>query len=237
MNTTRLRFLTTAVLGAGALVLLVGNLPTRAADQPQAPSQLPDQSDARVQIGLDAAPVPLNMDGKNRALVGLGSYYVNVVGDCNGCHSAGPQTEYTLGHNPYLGQTAEINPMTYLGGGRDFGQVFGQGPDIISRNLTPDKTGMPEGGRTFEEFRQIIRTGVDLDNVHPNCATSPSCFPIVPPPHLPVVDGSLLQIMPWPNLSKMSDRDLLAIYTYLSTVPCLSPTSDPTNVLYNDCGP
>lgn len=23
-------------------------------------------------------------------------------------------------------------------------------PDIISRNLTPDKTGMPEGGRTFK---------------------------------------------------------------------------------------
>src|SRR5436305_924182 len=40
--------------------------------------------DSRVQMGLNAAPVPLNMAGKNVALVGLGSYYVNVVGDCNG---------------------------------------------------------------------------------------------------------------------------------------------------------
>jgi len=50
--------------------------------------------DSRIQIGLAAAPVPLNLTGKNPALVGLGSYYVNVVGDCNGCHSAGPPTEF-----------------------------------------------------------------------------------------------------------------------------------------------
>ena len=235
MNSRRLRFLTTALLGAGAFVILIGNLPTRA-DQSQGNPQLPASSDSRVQIGLNAAPVPLNMTGKNPALVGLGSYFVNVTGDCNGCHSAGPPTEYLPGHNPYLGQSAEINPATYLGGGRNFGQVFGQGPNIISRNLTPDKTGMPEGGRTFEEFRQIIRTGVDLDNVHPNCATAPNCFPLVPPPHLPVVDGSLLQVMPWPNFSAMSDQDLLAIYTYLSAVPCLSQ-GNPGDLLYNDCGP
>ena len=238
MNLKGFRWLTLSLLAAAAYLFLIGDRPTLAAnqqgDQQQGASgdQQQNSTDARVQIGLDAAPVPLNMNGKNRALVGLGSYYVNVVGDCNGCHSAGPPTEYLPGKNPYLrGQTAEINPATYLGGGRDFGQVFGQGPHIISRNLTPDKTGMPEGGRTFDEFRQIIRTGVDLDNVHPDCngMNGPNCF------NFPV-DGTRLQIMPWPNLSKLSDNDLLAIYTYLSTIPCLS-TGSPDNVLFNDCGP
>jgi hypothetical protein len=38
------------------------------------------------------------------------------------------------------------------------------GTAITPRNLAPDKTGRPVGGRTFEEFRYIIRTGTDLDH-------------------------------------------------------------------------
>jgi hypothetical protein len=112
--------------------------------------------------------VPLDLAGKNRRLVGLGSYLVNAVGDCNGCHSDGTQTEYAKGGNPYFGQKpAIVNPKTYLGGGRDFGQFPGPGPfpHIISRNLTPDKTGRAEGGNTFAQFKAIIRTGIDTDNV------------------------------------------------------------------------
>ena len=51
--------------------------------------------DARVAQGLRIAPVSLNLHGKDRELVGLGSYLVNGAGDCNGCHSAGPQSEFT----------------------------------------------------------------------------------------------------------------------------------------------
>jgi hypothetical protein len=29
-----------------------------------------------------------------------------------------------------------------------------------------------------------------------------------------------LQVMPWPKLQNMTDRQLTAIWTYLSTVPC-----------------
>src|SRR5262250_2001436 len=59
-------------------------------------------SDAsRIRRGFEIAPVPLNLEGKNRALVGLGSYIVNAVADCNGCHSAGPPTEFTRNCNPY----------------------------------------------------------------------------------------------------------------------------------------
>jgi hypothetical protein len=190
-----------------------------------------DDTESRAQIGLRIAPVPLNLQGKNRALVGLGSYLVNAVADCNGCHSAGPPTEFAPGGNPYLNQPTKINPATYLGGGRDFGPYPGPGPfpHIISRNLTPDKTGLPEGGHTFDEFLQIIRTGVDMDHLHPTCTGAPdgTCLP-------PPFDGALLQVMPWPIHRNMSKHDLRAIYEYLSAVPCNAGPPAPS-VLHNDC--
>jgi hypothetical protein len=196
-----------------------------------------DGDESRIQRGLKIAPVPLKLEDKDRELVGLGSYIVNAQGDCNGCHSAGPTTEFARGGNPYFGQPTKINPATYLGGGRDFGPFPGPGPfpHIISRNLTPDKTGRPEGGRTFAEFVQIIRTGVDLDHLHPTCTGAPdgTCLP-------PPFDGALLQIMPWPIYHNMTNHDLRAIYEYLSAIPCIdNTTSTPPdgfpNELRNDC--
>lgn len=130
--------------------------------------------------GLSIAPVPLNLQGKNVELVGYGSYLVNAVSDCNGGHSQGPPTEYAPGGNPYFSQKpTKVNPATYLGGGRDFGPLIPGSADIVSRNLTPDKTGMAAGGHTFEEFRTILRTGVDPDKIHPPCAGAPNsgCIP------------------------------------------------------------
>src|SRR5207244_8409971 len=126
--------------------------------------------ESEIQQGFAIAPVPLNLDGKNAALVGLGSYIVNAHVPCNECHGAGPAlTQFLPGQNPYFGQPAVINPATYFGGGRDFGAIAPGAAHIISRNLTPDKTGLPVGGGTFAEFVQIMRTGVDLDNLHPAC--------------------------------------------------------------------
>ena len=204
-----------------------------------------------IRIGYKIAPVPLNLEGKDRDLVGLGSFLVNAVADCNGCHTGGgpPNFNYAAGGNPYFGQPTKVDPTVYLEGGTDFGpavpyipgvyppSAYGSyvGPDIISRNLTPDKTGRPEGGRTLAQFKQIIRTGVDLDYLHPtftSATPSPTPANCIPPP----VDGALLQVMPWPVFHNMTDHQLDAIYEYLSAIPCLSPTHDPTNVLYNDCG-
>jgi hypothetical protein len=152
-----------------ALVVLVGILITSRHGQASGQNAGNDEA-SKIQQGFAIAPVPLNLRGKNRALVGLGSYIVNAQGDCDGCHSAGPDTEFAPGGNPYFGQPTKVNPETYLGGGRDFGPFPGPGPfpHIISRNLTPDKTGRPEGGNTFEQFVQIIRTGVDMDHLHHN---------------------------------------------------------------------
>ncbi len=180
-----------------------------------------DDSDSRIEKGFEIAPVHLNLEGKNRALVGLGSYIVNAQADCDGCHSAGPRTEFAMGGNPYFGQKEKVNPATYLGGGRDFGELVpppGIGSaHIISRNLTPTpKTGLPEGDHTFEEFLTILRTGKDFDHLHPTCTGAPNsgCVPMP-------FDGELLQIMPWPIQQHMTDRDIRAIYEYLKAIPCI----------------
>lgn len=187
--------------------------------------------DARIRRGFEIAPFQLKFDEKNWKAVGLGSYLVNGAGDCNGCHSAGPATQYLPGGNPFFGQPAKVNPATYLGGGRDFGKLEGpDSPDIISRNLTPDKTGRPEGGRTFDEFRIIMRTGKDLDHLHPNCSATITINCLTPP-----FDGEVLQIMPWPDFKSMTDHDLWAIYQYLSAVPCIEGPEDPSDPLHNDC--
>jgi hypothetical protein len=188
----------------------------------------------RIRRGFEIAPVPLNLEGKNLKLVGLGSYFVNAIGSCNDCHSTGPATEFAPGGNPYFkgNPPKVINQSVYLGGGRSFGSLIPGTPEIVSRNLTPDKTGRPIGGRTFEEFVQIIRTGVDLDHLHPNCttdvATSSVCFPKDQP-----FNGDLLQVMPWPILQSLNERDLRAIYEYLKAIPCISGPA--TGVLHNDC--
>jgi hypothetical protein len=211
----------------------------------------------KIRIGFRIAPVPLNLEGKDADLVGLGSYIVNAANDCNFCHTGGgpPNFNFAAGGNPYFGQRKKTDPTTYLEGGTDFGPAvppvpgvyppaeYGQyvGPDIITRNLTPDKTGRAEGGRTLEQFIEIIRTGHDLDHIHPTCKSSSdpnvAAGICIPPP----VDGNLLQVMPWPDFQDMTDRDLRAIYEYLSAIPCIDNTSSTPpagapNELRNNCG-
>ena len=212
-----------------------------------------------IRIGFAIAPVPLNLEGKNHDLVGLGSFIVNAQGDCNGCHTAGgpPNFNYANNGNPYFlnqGPT-KTDPTTYLAGGTDFFAAvpaipgvypppeYGAyvGPDIITRNLTPDKNGRPEGGHTLAEFKEILRTGHDFDNIHPTCqsSTDPNVGlgVCIPPP----VDGSKLQVMPWPVFQSMTDHQLDAIYEYLSAIPCIdnnfsTPPAGAPDELRNDCG-
>src|SRR5579863_360419 len=148
--------------------------------------------ESKIQQGFAIAPVPLNLAGKNRALVGMGSYLVNAVGDCNGCHTSGgpPNFNYAANHNPYFQSQLPTmpDPAHYLAGGADFGPAlpfnippslaYGNyvGPDMVARNLTPDKNGIPEGGMTLAQFRLILRTGIDIDHIHPTC-TSPTGGP------------------------------------------------------------
>jgi hypothetical protein len=220
------------LLGAMVLLSTAGFIGRAHADD-----QGPDDDWGRIRRGLEIAPVPLNLEGKNLKLVGLGSYLVNAVASCNDCHSTGPAAEYAPGGNPYFkgNPPKVVNQSVYLGGGRNFGSLIPGTPEIVSRNLTPDKTGLPIGGRTFDEFLQIMRTGVDLDHLHPNCTStiitaSAVCFPIQPDQPF---NGDLLQVMPWPIFQSMKERDLRAIYEYLRAIPCV--TGPASGVLHNDC--
>ena len=70
---------------------------------------------------------------------------------------------------------------------------------IISANITPDANGKP-AGLDFEEYLELIRTGHDPDD-----------------------PDEILQVMPWPIFRNMTDHDILAIYTYLSSIPHAEP--------------
>ncbi len=153
-----------------------------------------DRGNSRVQQGLAIAPLPLNLQGRNVALVGLGSYIVNAQGDCNGCHTVNFDP-YVPGGNPFAGEPEIIDPAKYLVGGSAFGP-------FITRNLRLDPaTGLP-AGLTFEEFLFELRTGTDLHDADHA------------PPGTPI-----LQVMPWPIFRNMTDRDIQAIYEYLSALP------------------
>jgi len=108
-----------------------------------------DRDESRVRRGCQIVPsgVFLNLHGKNRELVGPGSYIVNTMG-CNDCHT---HPSYVVGGDPYLGQAEVINFSQYLTGGRQFGP-------FTSANLTPDGTGKP-AGLTLREFIKTLRTG------------------------------------------------------------------------------
>jgi len=194
-----------------------------------APRVLADssQTDSRIQIGFNIAPVKLNMKGLNPALVGVGSYIVNAQADCNGCHNSpdyGPEfnSDPTFVGNPPPGV---VNPASYLGGGRFFA-FFPGGATIFSRNLTPGcdtapcTNPLPEGGHTLQDFMTIFRTGHDFDAAHPPCPASGAEGCILGPPATPL-NGNVLQIMPWPVYSRMSDNDIQAIYEYLKAIPCI----------------
>ena len=200
--------------------------------QQQSSSAGGDNYNSLIKIGFQIAPVQLNLAGKNLQLVGLGSFIVNAVASCPTCHSADPGKTFLKGHNPYFGQQpAEFDPAFYLGGGNDFGPVGPPtNPDIISRNLTPDKTGRPVGGMTFSQFQQVLRTGKDFDHLHPTCSGPPNGTCLSKP-----FDGDVLQIMPWPVFMNMPDTFISAIYEYLSTIPCIPGPQNLPHTLQNQC--
>ena len=99
----------------------------------------------RAKLGLEIAPVALDLTGKTGdqiEAIGQGSYWVNAVIDCSGCHTA--------------------DPTKYLGGGVQFPfAVPGETGDyVVSRNLTPDAT---TGLKLSEaDFITALTTGEDF---------------------------------------------------------------------------
>jgi hypothetical protein len=142
-------------------------------------------------IGLRIAPVTLNFGNRDHLLVGLGSYLVNAAA-CNDCHTT---PSYAPGHDPFLGEPQQINAAVYLAGGHAY--TGDDGETVYPPDITPDSTGKP-AGLNYSQFRLAMFYGQD-----------PGA-------------NRILQVMPWPEYGEeLTERDLLAIYEYLSSIPPL----------------
>jgi hypothetical protein len=177
-----------------------GLAPRLAQSAPRANVQVTIPDDLAGQVrelqGYAIAPVKLNLEGRDTQAVGLGSYLVNAVAGCNDCHS---KAQFTADGSPFNGQAEKVDTSLYLGGGQAFGP-------FISRNLTPEpENGNLPAGMTLDDFFLVMRTGQDLDQLHPQISP-------------------LLQVMPWPAFRKMTDQEIRAIYEYLSAVPPVKVT-------------
>jgi hypothetical protein len=177
MKSTIGGFVKRVPLLAAALMLTAGGPAALAADS----------NVARIAEGLKIAPVPLNLKGLDKNQVGLGSYLVSAIGACNDCHT---NPTFAAGGDPFQGQPLKVVQSAYLAGGVFFGGT------LCSSNITPDKTGLPDG-LTLAHFLSAMQTGHDF-----------RAKPKV-----------LLQDMPWPYFGKMTTADLTAIYEYLRAVP------------------
>ncbi len=122
----RLKIAAGVVVTLGVMIVLVGMFRTPSRVHAQA---FQDDEATLIKIGFQIAPVPLKLAGKDPGLVGYGSFLVNAVGDCNGCHTGGgpPNFNYAAGGNPYFGQSTKVDPTTYLEGGSDFGPALPPG--------------------------------------------------------------------------------------------------------------
>jgi hypothetical protein len=191
-ETIKVRRILVVNLVCGGLLAVAFNL------MPILQGQADKGGDSEVRKGFQVAAdlgIPLNLSGKNPSLVGRGSFLVNGLSECLGCHIVQPP--YLPGNNPHLGQTARVDLTKYLSGGRAFGTA-------ISRNLTPDKNGLP-AGLTFEQFERVMRFGTDFKALEPHVPSNPG----------------LLQAMPWPQYRLADDSWIRAIYEYLKAIPCI----------------
>ena len=150
----------------------------------------------------------------------------------NGELKANSNADTTHGMVTYTPTGVPIYPYNhFLAGGRCFGF-------FMSRNLTPDDSGRPRG-LTEAEFIQVMRQGKDISCSKPNPPSyggepDPICNPNLVPEgggHGVSFNPEVLQTMSWPTYHSMTDRDLKAIYAYLSALP----QSKVCNTVQNGC--
>ena len=131
---------------------------------------------------------------EQQARVGRGSYLVNALADCTGCHTDGNgDGNFDSGLLP---GTVEVNTTAYLAGGVDIGALMGM-RRLLSRNLTPD----PGTGLALSEaqFVEAIRFGADGRR-----------------------PGGSLRVPPhFPADFRLTLDDLNAIYAYLRAIPAV----------------
>lgn len=148
-------------------------------------------NESRVMRGFAISPVPLEMDGdESFANAALVGLGSYIVNAQAGCADCHSCPTYEPGHSPFQGGDGKLNSANFLAGGVPFG-------DDVSANITPDHDGKP-AGMSLEEFMHTLRTGMH---------------------HHEGGEAEVLEVMPWPFYRHMTDRDLKAIYAYLTAIP------------------
>jgi hypothetical protein len=137
------------------------------------------------------------VDPSQQSLFGRGSYLVNAVADCSGCHT-----------NTDNQQTGKINIAAYLAGG----QVFATPPPLqpvlgtvraAAANLQGKTNGFfNKPNVQFDTFLTLITQGIHAEDVTPDSG---------PPAHVAFP-------MPWQTFHNMALSDLEAIYVYMNQV-------------------
>jgi hypothetical protein len=116
-----------------------------------------------------------------------------LVNATGGCNDCHTNPSYTPDGDPFRGLPKKVNSAGYLAGGQAFGP-------FTSRNITPSADGPVLGN--LATFKRVIRTGEDTRKLHPQISP-------------------LLQVMPWPVYQDLNDKELDAIYAFLSAIPCV----------------
>lgn len=147
--------------------------------------------------GLSISPVAVNMTGLTSAqleMVGEGSYLVNALGDCAGCHGS--------------------SPTSFLGGGcatPDSGAPACSGITFATPGFTVTSANLTPGTMVLTEtqFIEAMRTGADF---HSGAGADGG------------LSAETMLVMPWMNYRWMSDYDLQSIFAYLQAIPAVSNT-------------
>jgi mono/diheme cytochrome c family protein len=155
-----------------------------------------------------AATTTAATGGAKQRDVARGKYLVTVSG-CNDCHTpwrlgpAGPEPDLSRmlsGHPEQLKMPSPPalpeGPWAFVAAGT---MTAWSGPWGVSyaANLTPDaETGI--GRWTEKDFVDAMRTGRHMGKGRP----------ILPP-------------MPWPNVARMTDQDLKAVFAFLHSIPAI----------------
>jgi hypothetical protein len=134
--------------------------------------------------------------------------YLTTIGGCNDCHTPkimtprGPvfDSTKTLSGHPANSALPPIVKSDWIQMAPDLTAFAGPWGISYTANLTSDSaTGI--GAWPEESFTKAIRTGKHLGN--------PGGRDILPP-------------MPWPEILKMTDDDLKAVFAYLQSLPPVS---------------
>jgi hypothetical protein len=154
-------------------------------------------------VVLDASTKGVHDDEGQGRSVGVGSYIANATAHCNDCHT----------HPDRTANGSKVNTASFLAGGT----VFNTPPPLqpitgyvraTSANLEGATLGFfHEPGATYERFRAIIHTGTLVDAIPPR----PLAFPMM---------------LVAPNLARLLESDLRAVYDYAKAIPATTGASD-----------